>query len=517
MGESIIIGSRGSDLALWQANFLREELLKIGIQSEIKIIKTQGDKIQNISLEKLEGKGFFTKEIEDALLENVIDIAVHSHKDLPTELTPGLMIAAVSHREDPSELLLIRKDAVDNSKAFELKENAIIGTSSARRMVQMKFFRPDVVMKDIRGNVPTRIEKLRSGNYNAILLAAAGVKRLQLDCSDLHEINLPATIFIPAPAQGVLAFQCRRNDEKTIAVLKQLNHADVVERIFIEREVMRLFQGGCHMPLGVFCKKENSVFRIWTAQAADKSDELKRLYLETDNIEAAPVKIFHSLQKKSNRSVFISSNGNADSPFIKLLTAKGFNVQAKSLLNIQPVKINSVPSADWLFFTSKNGVQNFFSQVKNINYKIAAVGEETATCIKSLGYAVDFTGYGDNREIAATFLRHAAGSSVLFPQAETSADKLFNLIGREKTVIKLVVYKNEIISEFEINAPDILVFTSPMNVDAYLHKYEITEGIHIIAIGNTTKEYLHSKGIQHVMVPPFKNLMSVADLICGLY
>ena len=118
MEKTIIIGSRGSDLALWQANFLQEELKELGFVSEIQIIKTQGDKIQHLSLEKLEGKGFFTKEIEDALLNNSIDVAVHSHKDLPTDFTPGLTIAAVSHREDPSELILIRKDCVDPLKIF---------------------------------------------------------------------------------------------------------------------------------------------------------------------------------------------------------------------------------------------------------------------------------------------------------------------------------------------------------------------------------------------------------------
>ena len=130
MQETIIIGSRGSDLALWQAHFLQKSLLEQGYRSEIKIIKTQGDKIQHISLEKLEGKGFFTKEIEDALLMGEIDVAVHSHKDLPTAITPGLTIAAVSHREDAAELLLIRNEKVDELNQFNLATNAIVGTSS---------------------------------------------------------------------------------------------------------------------------------------------------------------------------------------------------------------------------------------------------------------------------------------------------------------------------------------------------------------------------------------------------
>ncbi|HNI55529.1 MAG TPA: hydroxymethylbilane synthase, partial [Chitinophagales bacterium] len=132
MKHKVIIGSRGSDLALWQANYLKKSLLEIGVDADILIIKTQGDQIQHVSLEKLEGKGFFTKEIEDALLENKIDIAVHSHKDLPTATTPGLKIAAVSYREDPSELLLVRKEIADKTQFWNLPLNAKVGTSSSR-------------------------------------------------------------------------------------------------------------------------------------------------------------------------------------------------------------------------------------------------------------------------------------------------------------------------------------------------------------------------------------------------
>jgi hydroxymethylbilane synthase len=220
MQETIIIGSRGSDLALWQAHFLQKSLLEQGYRSEIKIIKTQGDKIQHISLEKLEGKGFFTKEIEDALLMGEIDVAVHSHKDLPTAITPGLTIAAVSHREDAAELLLIRNEKVDELNEFNLATNAIVGTSSSRRNVQMRFFRPDLQFADIRGNVPTRINKLRNGDYDAILLAFAGVHRLQLDISDLTAVKLPPHKLIPSPAQGVLAFQCREKDGRMIGILE---------------------------------------------------------------------------------------------------------------------------------------------------------------------------------------------------------------------------------------------------------------------------------------------------------
>ena len=249
----IKIGTRGSDLALWQANFVREELEKLGHTVEINIIHTQGDKIQDLSFDKLEGKGFFTKEIEAALLSKEVDLAVHSHKDLETTPPAGLMIAAVSDREDPSELLLANLDAVDNNQLWGLKKNAIIGTSSARRKSQLLALRPDLQIKDLRGNVPTRIKKLKTEGYDAILLAKAGVNRLNLDLSDLHVEVLDPTVFVPAPAQGVLGLQIRTEDSRLAEILSNLNHTYTAQKIELERNVLRLMEGGCQLPLGVYC------------------------------------------------------------------------------------------------------------------------------------------------------------------------------------------------------------------------------------------------------------------------
>ncbi|MFM6934143.1 MAG: hydroxymethylbilane synthase [Flavobacteriales bacterium] len=249
----IRIGTRGSDLALWQAHFVRRQLEEIGCEVSIQIIVTQGDRIQDLSFDKLEGKGFFTKEIEQALLNGEVDLAVHSHKDLETTQPEGLHIAAVSYREDASELLLMRREACDESKDWKLKSNAVIGTSSARRKAQILAQRPDLEIKELRGNVPTRIDKLRQGQYDAILLARAGVLRLELDLSDLETIVLDPTSFIPAPAQGVLGLQTRKDDEQTTSILQKLHHSDVATRIELERSVLRQMDGGCQLPLGVYC------------------------------------------------------------------------------------------------------------------------------------------------------------------------------------------------------------------------------------------------------------------------
>lgn len=253
---TIRIGSRGSDLALWQANHIKRQLEELGASVTITIIKTQGDQIQHLSFDKLEGKGFFTKEIEQALLDNTVDLAVHSHKDLETNWPEGLIVAAVSEREDPSDVLLIHPRAVDKTQDWNLKEGAVVGTSSARRKSLLTAFRDDVEIRDLRGNVPTRLQKLIDGEYDAILLAKAGLDRLDLDLSAVHVEVLDPEHFIPAPAQGVLALQIRAEDKELFEFMQQLNHQDVQSRIELERTVLNRLQGGCQLPLGAYCPEE---------------------------------------------------------------------------------------------------------------------------------------------------------------------------------------------------------------------------------------------------------------------
>ncbi len=285
MKQPIVIGTRGSELALWQAHFVQESLKQIGVESVLEIIRTQGDNVQHLSLDKLEGKGFFTKEIEEALLQNRVDIAVHSHKDLETEQPGGLVIAAVSHRAEPNDVLLLRKSEVDTTKLFDMKENAVLGTSSARRKAQILHHRADVTLKDIRGNVPTRVQKLRDGQYDAILMAKAGLDRLGLDLSDLHVVVLPVDAFVPAPAQGVLAIQCRESDTELREVLAKLNHADVAELIGLERGVLNKMNGGCHMPLGVYATYEEEEYCVQVSVAKTWDAPTRMLTFVSDRTE----------------------------------------------------------------------------------------------------------------------------------------------------------------------------------------------------------------------------------------
>lgn len=272
--KHIVIGSRGSDLALWQANFVKDSLKNLGCSVEIKIITTQGDAIQNLSFDKMEGKGFFTKEIEQALLDKSIDLAVHSHKDLETNPPTGLKISCVSERANPSDLLLIAKSAVNPDAKWAIMDGAVIGTSSARRKAQITYHLPSCQLKDLRGNVPTRINKLREGNYDAILLAKAGVDRLKIDLSEFHVHVLDPTEFVPAPAQGVLGLQIRESDNELHNLLQKLNHPEVEKRIGLERRILNLLDGGCQLPLGVYCTDDDHLYLSYASSADSKNTYL---------------------------------------------------------------------------------------------------------------------------------------------------------------------------------------------------------------------------------------------------
>jgi len=249
------IGTRGSDLALWQAHTIQRLLGEMGTTTEIEIIKTRGDRIDDVPLAQLEGKGFFTKELEDALLAGRVDLAVHSLKDLATEMPDGLTLAAMVGREDPRELLLVRREALDEKRlaageALPLHDGARVGTSAARRQAQVKLVRPDVQIVDLRGNVPTRVNRLREGRYDAILLAFAGLKRLELNLDDLFTSPLDPAVFVPAPAQGMLGLQCR-DEENWKRTIGRLDCTEAARAVRAERNLLCRLQGGCQLPFGV--------------------------------------------------------------------------------------------------------------------------------------------------------------------------------------------------------------------------------------------------------------------------
>lgn len=246
------IGTRGSDLALWQARHVASLLAASGFaETEIVIVHTSGDRDRSRALHQLPGSGFFTKELQRALLDNEVDAVVHSLKDLPIDEPRGLALAAVPERADPRDILLARTDAT-GAGAMGLRPGARLGTSSLRRAALSLALQPDLTVVPLRGNVPTRVNKLRDGGFDAILLAKAGLDRLDLDLHGVVAHPLPFSQFLPSPGQGALAIETREDDDNTLAVIAPLHDAAVADAVACERLVLKGLGGGCHLPLGAF-------------------------------------------------------------------------------------------------------------------------------------------------------------------------------------------------------------------------------------------------------------------------
>jgi hydroxymethylbilane synthase len=259
------LGTRGSDLARTQSGTVAASLKKAGFDVELVIIKTAGDQNQTALFGSIGPQGVFVREIEQALVEKRIELAVHSFKDLPTQSPAELVVAAVPARVDPADLLLVRRKALAGSKKefLPLAENARVGTASARRRVWLKHFRPDLNIEPLRGNVPTRLRKLLEGAYDAIVLAAAGVERLKAeqhllgDLGEIEFLRLDPEKFVPAPAQGALALQCRRDDRRVLAALATIDHAPSHAAVQAERDALARAEGGCDVAFGAYCIKRD--------------------------------------------------------------------------------------------------------------------------------------------------------------------------------------------------------------------------------------------------------------------
>ena len=252
----IRIGSRGSQLALWQANHIADALRGRGVEVSIEIIRTTGDRLQEITFAQVGTKGMFTKEIEEALIENRIDLAVHSLKDLPTELAPEFVLGAIPARADPRDAFV----SVEFASFFDLPSGSKVGSSSPRRQTQLRALRPDLEYVEFRGNVDTRLRKLEEGQAQAIILAASGLDRLGR--TEWIRQRFDVEHLCPAAGQGALAIECRAGDFETRQTIAFLDNADTCFAVTAERAALNALGGGCQVPIGMYCWREGGVFRI---------------------------------------------------------------------------------------------------------------------------------------------------------------------------------------------------------------------------------------------------------------
>jgi len=282
--NKVVIGTRASKLALWQAEWVKSELQKMhpGLRIELNKIKTSGDKILDVPLSQVGGKGLFVKEIEEAMLRGEADLAVHSIKDVPTEFPEGLELAVICKREDPRDAFITVAKATSPIRGFQdLPQGATIGTSSLRRSCQLLSLRPDIRIMQLRGNLETRLRKLDEGQFNAIILAVAGVKRL--GWSDRITEVLAPDISLPAIGQGAIGIECRIDDDFTQKLIAPLNHEESAICVRAERALLKRLEGGCQVPIAAYARLMNGKLVMDSLVGSISGDRIIR-----DHAEGSP-------------------------------------------------------------------------------------------------------------------------------------------------------------------------------------------------------------------------------------
>ena len=290
--QKIILGTRGSELALWQANYVKKELGKKnrGIEIQIKIIKTSGDKIQDVALSKIGDKSLFTKELEMALINKQIDLAVHSLKDLQTEIPEELQLGAVTKRHNVEDVLIARKKGI---AIDDLKDGAVVATGSLRRKCQLLHLRPDINVIDLRGNVATRINKFLNSDWDAIILARAGVERLRL--GKYISSFIKPDVLLPAVGQGALGVEIHKENKFVKELLLSINHSDTYTSVLAERSLLKTLEGGCQVPIGATAEvKANGLYLDAMVGSLDGSITFRK---KARGSKTSPDKLGKSLAK----------------------------------------------------------------------------------------------------------------------------------------------------------------------------------------------------------------------------
>jgi hydroxymethylbilane synthase len=540
------IGTRGSDLALWQARHVRALLQQVcGIDAELVIIHTSGDKDLETPFVGMTGKGFFTKEIEDALLSGQIDLAVHSLKDLQTVMPDGLMLGAVPERADRRDILLIRKEAYASDRPLRIKTGAKVGTSSARRVAQLRFLRPDLMLEPLRGNVPTRVRKLREGQYDAILAASAGLDRLELALDDFHVYRLSESLLIPAPAQGALGLQIREHDDVTKAAVAKLDSKELRGIVYLEREVLRRLEGGCQLALGTAAEKTDHGYRLATFLGNDSTEIPKRVVINGVNTEdmilsaVAYVKGEPQTVADGHPSIWITREPERAGAFRDALDRR-FEVTAVPVFTAieagDPDQLKrafqDLASYDWVMFTSQVTVREFhhllgmYGVTWPVKTRCAAVGKKTARAMGELGWRVDFVGdVADAVSLAEQFALENQGGigKVLFPCGQAAGNDLE--AGLAKSVVemeRLVCY--DMIAHPQLASvirglpdPDAIVFTSPQAARFLLKERPLSKDTLAVSIGPATSEALLSLGCPMVYEALDRSLEGTAEVTRGIF
>ncbi len=517
------IGTRGSDLALWQAHHVAERLSPAA-ETEIVVIKTRGDAIDDVPLQAVEGKAFFTAEIERALLDRDVDLAVHSHKDLATESPEGLAVIGVPARGPVAEVLLVRAESHDrDAPLLPLREGAKVGTSAPRRRDQLLALRPDLEVADLRGNVPTRVRRCQEGRYDAVVLAAAGIERLGLATDGLVKVALAVDRFVPAPAQGALAIQIRADDDALAEVcLAHLHDEQTAAVVRAERLLLERLGGGCHMPLGVLVERAagsgDDAFRARAFLGAGCPDDDAGLrWAEASG--ATPTLAADAVHARllageptgagplaGLRVALVGSS--ADGTLLgRRLAELGATVLHEKVLAFEDVKAPDLPArlarlsqGDALVLTSQEAARRLAGHSVPPGVTIAAVGPATARALAAVGLNATHVGEGGATELARS-LPVAPGCKVLFPCAAASRKDLPAVLEeRGVPVDRVPLYRTVESADGEmVDDADVRVYMSPSAVASSLSlgREKDVEGLLRVGIGGTTCDALQDESLEH--------------------
>lgn len=541
------IGTRGSELALWQARRVRALLREVaGVEAELVVIKTAGDHDLHTPLGEMTGKRFFTKEIEDALLAGEIDVAVHSLKDLQTVMPKGLMLGAVPERADRRDILLTRREAFTTGHPLRLWAGAKVGTSSARRVAQLRFLRPDLVLEPLRGNVPTRVRKLREGQYDAILVAAAGLDRLELPVDDFHVYRLPEALVVPAPGQGALGLQIRENDDAARHVVAKLDSAQQRASVNLEREVLRHLEGGCQLALGTAADITANGYRL-ALFLGDLEGQRPRRIVVSGTAQQAVVDAAVAFAKCAPRNstvqplmIWITREAESASDFASELDTNRFVVEAIPVASAtvagdpehQKRTMENLHVYDWVMFTSQSSVREFkrlmdaYGVAWDARTQRAAVGKKTAGAMAKLEWSADFVGdVADAGSLAQQFISEQAGpvGKVLFPCGRLAGSELeAGLATLTAHFERLVCY--DMIPHPQLKSavrdasePGAIVFTSQQAARLLLAERPALKNTMAVSIGPATSEVLLSLGCTLVYEALDRSLEGTAEVIDGLF
>lgn len=527
----IVFGSRGSELAMTQTRAIAARVQAVtGEPFEIVHIETTGDRVLERPLDAIGVKGAFTVELEQALRDGRIDAAVHSLKDLPVDDAQGLCVGAVPERRDPRDVLIARAEKIDDSRPeLPLQDGARIGSSSPRRRYSFLARRTDLELADVRGNVPTRAQKVARGDYDATVLAAAGLDRLQLDLGELRRVPLSPDWFPPAPGQGALAVQCRRDDARVRAILAQIHDASAARCVDAERQLLLGLGGGCSLPLGALCTAVDGGFRLRAALYSPSGNALRldRVTGDLDALVARTAADWSRLRQAplQGMRVLMPRPDGDSGDLAAALRFCGADVEVAAWTRTEPIEpalqeLQQALARGAFACTSARSVERLLEAAQTAGLALPrtakwfAVGVATASALQKLGIEARVADGTGGAMLAGLVREHLSrGASIVFPCAQgrhPGFEQECADAGLSVQALPLYRTVPNGAAPLPQSQPDCVLLTAPSSVAAMP---PALRSLPCVAIGATTAAALRDAGIEPAAVADKALPLAIADAI----